>query len=195
MLEGLTGMAIFLTIAFMRVPLAFAMALVGFGGFAYKTNLAGASSMIAQVFYETGFQYTLAVIPLFVLMGSFIVRARITEELFDAAFAFFGHLKGGLAISTLAACAGFEAVCGSSVATSATFTKVAFSPMIRFNYRGGLRRGDDCRRRNAGHHDSALGDHDSLRCHDGEQHRQAVCRRRYSRARRSCADVHDRRCS
>ena len=138
MLEGLIGLAIFLTIAFMRVPLAFSMALVGFAGFAYKTNLPAASSMIAQVFYETGFQYTLSVIPLFVVMGNFIVRARITEELFDAAYAFFGHLKGGLAISTLAACAGFGAVCGSSVATSATFTKVAFSPMIRFSYRGGF---------------------------------------------------------
>lgn len=138
MIEGVVALAAFLLLAFLRIPLAFAMGLVGFAGIVHKIGWPGANSMVGQVFYETGFQYTLSVIPLFVVMGNLIVRARITEELFDAAYAFLGHFRGGLAISTVAASAGFGAVCGSSVATSATFAKVAFPPMQRFGYGGGF---------------------------------------------------------
>lgn len=138
MIEGIAALGAFLLLAFLRIPLAFAMGLVGFSGIVYKIGWLGASSTVGQVFYETGFQYTLSVIPLFVVMGNLIVRARITEELFDAAYAFFGHFRGGLAITTIAASAGFGAVCGSSVATSATFAKVAFPPMQRFNYSPGF---------------------------------------------------------
>jgi tripartite ATP-independent transporter DctM subunit len=141
MIEAIVGIGAFLALAFLRVPLAFAMGIVGFGGFAYKVNIHAASAMIAQVTYETGLQYSLSVIPLFILMGNFAVRARLTEELFDASYAFLGHLRGGLAMSTFAACAGFGAVCGSSVATSATFTKVAYPSMKKFGYSDGLAAG------------------------------------------------------
>ena len=134
MTEGLAGLAAFLALAFLRVPMAFAMGIVGFFGFAYKVNFAAAAAMIAQTTYETGLAYTLSVIPLFILMGNFVVRARMSEELYHAAYTFLGHKRGGLAMSTIVACAGFGAICGSSIATAATFAKVAYPPMRKFGY-------------------------------------------------------------
>ena len=141
MSEGLIGMGLFLVLALFRLPLAFAMAIVGFAGFAYKVGLVGASSMVAQLTYETGLNYSLAVIPLFVLMGNLAARAGLTRELFDAAYAMLGHKRGGLAMSTVAACAGFGAICGSSVATSATFARVAYPSMRRYGYSDSLAAG------------------------------------------------------
>lgn len=134
MIEALTGLAAFLALALMRIPMAFSMAIVGFVGFAYKINLGAAASMIAQITYETGLSYTLSVIPLFILMGNFVVRARMSEELFHVAHTFLGHRRGGLAMASIVACAGFGAICGSSVATAATFAKVAYPSMKKFGY-------------------------------------------------------------
>jgi C4-dicarboxylate transporter, DctM subunit len=139
--EALVGFAAFLALAFLRVPMAFAMGIVGFVGFAYKVNLNAAAAMIGQTTYETGLAYTLSVIPLFILMGNFVVRARMSEELYRAAYTFFGHLRGGLAMSTVIACAGFGAICGSSIATAATFTKVAYPSMRKFGYKDELAAG------------------------------------------------------
>lgn len=141
MIEALIGFAAFLTLAFLRVPMAFSMGIVGFVGFAYKVNFNAAAAMIGQTTYETGLAYTLSVIPLFILMGNFIVRARISEELYHAAYTFLGHLRGGLAMSTVIACAGFGAICGSSIATAATFTKVAYPSMRKFGYKDSLASG------------------------------------------------------
>ena len=141
MTEALVGFAAFLALAFLRVPMAFAMGIVGFVGFAYKVNLNAAAAMIGQTTYETGLAYTLSVIPLFILMGNFVVRARMSEELYRAAYTFFGHLRGGLAMSTVIACAGFGAICGSSIATAATFTKVAYPSMRKFGYKDELAAG------------------------------------------------------
>lgn len=141
MIEALVGFAAFLALAFLRVPMAFAMGIVGFVGFAYKVNLNAAAAMIGQTTYETGMNYTLSVIPLFILMGSFVVRARMSEELYRAAYTFIGHLRGGLAMSTVIACAGFGAICGSSIATAATFTKVAYPSMRKFGYKDSLAAG------------------------------------------------------
>jgi tripartite ATP-independent transporter DctM subunit len=135
MIEGLAGLAAFLALAFVRVPMAFAMGIVGFFGFAYKVNFAAAAAMIAQTTYETGLAYTLSVIPLFILMGNFVVRARMSEELYHAAYTFLGHRRGGLAMSTVVACAGFGAICGSSIATAATFAKVSYPPMRKYGYK------------------------------------------------------------
>ena len=134
MIETLVGFAAFLALAFLRVPMAFAMGIVGFSGVAYKLNWNVASAMIAQVTYETGLSYTLSVIPLFILMGTFVVRARLSDELYHAAYCFLGHLRGGLAMSTVVACAGFSAISGSSIATAATFTKVSYPSMRRYGY-------------------------------------------------------------
>src|SRR5690606_12838222 len=98
--------AIFI-LAIIRVPLAFAMAFVGFGGLMYMRGFHPALASVAQVVYETGFAYTLSVIPLFILMGNFVAKAGLAHELFSAAYAFIGHIRGGLAHATIIACAGF----------------------------------------------------------------------------------------
>ena len=90
---------------------------------------------------ETGFAYTLSVIPLFILMGNFVARAGLAHELFHAAYVFIGHLRGGLAHATIAACAGFGAICGSSIATAATMSKVAYPSMKRLGYSDSLSTG------------------------------------------------------
>jgi C4-dicarboxylate transporter DctM subunit len=141
MTEGLAGLAAFLVLALLRVPMAFAMGIVGFFGFAYKVNFAAASAMIAQTTYETGLAYTLSVIPLFILMGNFVVRARMSEELYRAAYTFLGHRRGGLAMSTIVASAAFGSICGSSIATAATFAKVAYPSMRKFGYKDTLAAG------------------------------------------------------
>ncbi len=142
MTEALAGLAAFLALAFfLRVPLAFAMGVVGFAGVAYKLNPGAAASLVAQVTYETGLAYTLSVVPLFILMGNFVVRSGMSDELYHAAYTFLGHRRGGLAMSTVVACAGFGAICGSSVATAATFTKVAYPSMRRFGYSDSLAAG------------------------------------------------------
>jgi tripartite ATP-independent transporter DctM subunit len=136
--EALLGFAAFLALAFLRVPMAFAMGIVGFAGFAYKVNFNAAASMLAQITYETGLAYTLSVIPLFILMGNFVVRARMSEELYHAAYTVLGHRRGGLAMSTIVACGGFGAICGSSIATAATFSKVAYPSMRKYGYKDSL---------------------------------------------------------
>ena len=141
MIEALAGFAAFLVLAFLRVPMAFAMGLVGFFGFAYKVNFNAAASMLAQTTYETGLAYTLSVIPLFILMGNFVVRARMSEELYHAAYTFLGHFRGGLAMSTVIASGGFGSICGSSIATAATFSKVAYPSMRRYRYKDSLSAG------------------------------------------------------
>jgi len=86
------------------------------------------------VIQETGFAYTLSVVPLFVLMGNFVARAGLAQELFEAAHSMIGHVKGGLAHATVLACAGFGAICGSSLATAATMSRVAYPSMKKLGY-------------------------------------------------------------
>ena len=141
MIEALLGFAAIFALAIMRVPLAFAMGLVGFAGIALTRGFDPALASTAQVVYETGFAYTLSVIPLFILMGNFVARAGLAHELFQAAYAFIGHLRGGLAHATVAACAGFGAICGSSIATAATMSKVAYPSMRKLGYSASLSTG------------------------------------------------------
>jgi C4-dicarboxylate transporter DctM subunit len=141
--EGLIGLAAMLVIAFLRVPIALAMGIVGIVGYAYMRdwNFTTAFAVAQTKIYETGRNYTLSVVPLFILMGNFVTRAGMSQELFRAAYAFIGHLKGGLAMATILACAGFGAICGSSIATAATMAKVAYPSMKRFGYSDGLATG------------------------------------------------------
>ena len=97
-------------------------------------NWTVAFAMAQTKIYETGRNYTLSVVPLFILMGNFVTRAGMSEELFRAAYAFIGHLRGGLAMATVWASAGFGGICGSSIATAATIAKVAYPSMKRFGY-------------------------------------------------------------
>jgi tripartite ATP-independent transporter DctM subunit len=136
MTEGVLGLCAMLVIAFLRVPIALAMGIVGIVGYAYMRdwNFTTAFAVAQTKIYETGRNYTLSVVPLFILMGNFVTRAGMSHELFRAAYAFVGHLKGGLAMATILACAGFGAICGSSIATAATMAKVAYPSMKRFGY-------------------------------------------------------------
>jgi tripartite ATP-independent transporter DctM subunit len=136
MTEGLCGLAAMLVLSLLRLPIAFSMAFVGAVGYAYMRdwNWTVALNMVQTNVYETGRNYTLSVVPLFILMGTFVARAGIAQELFRAAYAFFGHLRGGLAMATIVACAGFGSICGSSIATAATMAKVAYPSMKRFSY-------------------------------------------------------------
>ena len=136
MIEGLIGLTLMMAIAFLRVPISFAMAVVGICGYAYMRdwNWTVAFAMTQTKLYETGRNYTLSVVPLFILMGNFVTRAGMSQELFRAAYAFIGHLRGGLAMATIWASAGFGGICGSSIATTATFAKVAYPSMKRFGY-------------------------------------------------------------
>ncbi len=134
MTEALLGFSAIFGLALLRMPLAFSMGLVGIVGIGLTRGWDPALASTAQVVYETGFAYTLSVIPLFILMGNFVARAGLAHELFAAAEAFIGHFRGGLAHATVAACAGFGAICGSSIATAATMSKVAYPSMKKLGY-------------------------------------------------------------
>ena len=136
MAEALVGLMAMMVLAFMRIPIALAMGIVGVVGYAYMRDWSwgGALAMAQTKVYETGRNYTLSVVPLFILMGNFVTRAGMSQELFRTAYAFIGHRRGGLAMATIVGCAGFGAICGSSIATAATFAKVAYPSMKRFGY-------------------------------------------------------------
>ena len=141
MIEALLGFAAIFALALLRMPLAFSMGMVGIVGIGLTRGWAPALASTAQVVHETGFAYTLSVIPLFILMGNFVARAGLAHELFAAAYAFIGHFRGGLAHATVAACAGFGAICGSSIATAATMSKVAYPSMKKMGYSDSLATG------------------------------------------------------
>jgi C4-dicarboxylate transporter, DctM subunit len=141
MTEALIGFALVFALALIRLPLAFGMGLVGFGGLWWMRGLEPALASTAQTVVESGMAYTLSVVPLFILMGNFVARAGLAHELFRAAYTFIGHLRGGLAHATILACAGFGAICGSSIATAATMSKVAYPSMQRLGYSDSLSTG------------------------------------------------------
>jgi C4-dicarboxylate transporter, DctM subunit len=134
MTEALIGLAAMMLLSFMRVPIALSMGLVGFLGLWWMRGVGPSMASATTVVYESGFQYTLSVVPLFILMGNFVTRAGMSKELYRAAYTFVGHLRGGLAMATVLACAGFGAICGSSIATAATMTKVAYPSMRDHGY-------------------------------------------------------------
>ena len=141
MIEALIGFVAIFALALLRMPLAFSMGLGGIVGIGLTRGWDPALASTAQVVHETGFAYTLSVIPLFILMGNFVARAGLAHELFAAAYAFIGHFRGGLAHATVAACAGFGAICGSSIATAATMSKVAYPSMKKLGYSDSLATG------------------------------------------------------
>jgi C4-dicarboxylate transporter DctM subunit len=143
MTEGLLGFAAMFVLMALRMPIAVAMGLVGFVGLGLMRSWPAAMSSTAGEFTGIG-SYTLSVVPLFVLMGNFVTRAGMSRDLYQAAYAFIGHLRGGLAMSTIAACAGFGAICGSSIATTATMARVAMPEMDRFGYAPSFAAGSVC---------------------------------------------------
>ncbi|MEW6450344.1 MAG: TRAP transporter permease [Pseudomonadota bacterium] len=128
------GFITLFTLMLLRVPVGMAMGLVGVSGFAYLVGSGPAFKIVGHTSMRTVTDYTFGVIPMFLLMGAFVTNSGMSQELFRAANAFLGHRKGGLGIATIAACGGFAAISGSSVATAATFSTVAYPEMRRYGY-------------------------------------------------------------
>ena len=134
MLEALLGFAATFALMMLRVPIAISMGVVGLVGIGLMRSWPAAIASSTTEILDVA-KYTLSVVPLFVLMGNFVTRAGMSRELYRVAYTFIGHRRGGLAMSTIAACAGFGAICGSSIATTATMARVAMPEMRRFKYR------------------------------------------------------------
>lgn len=148
MSAALVGFSFLLLLILLRVPIALAMGLVGFFGFNFlqglsletlsEHNWTPSLSFSARRVATTALEYSLSVIPLFVLMGNVLARSKVSKEIYDAAHAFLGHRRGGLASATVVACGSFAAICGSSLATAATMSKVAIPEMRKFGYADSL---------------------------------------------------------
>ena len=131
---GLICLGLVLLLAFLRVPLGIALLTVSVGGITAINNFEVAATLLPMTLSEAAFSYELAVVPLFILMGNVLSRTGISADLFRAANAFLGGVRGGLALATMVTCAGFSAVCGSSFATAATMSKVAYPSMQKYGY-------------------------------------------------------------
>ena len=138
---GLIGIGLLVVLFMLRMPVAFAMALVGFVGFAYLTTPEAALSLLGRDVFDSFSSYPLSVIPMFILMGTFAFASGISQRLYKTAYAWIGHRSGGLTIATVFACAGFGAICGSSTATAATMGKIALPEMKKYNYDDALATG------------------------------------------------------
>lgn len=141
MIESMIGFGVLLALIFVRVPIAFAMALVGAVGFALLRDWNATWSMIGTIAFDKGQSYTLSVIPLFILMGNLLTISGVSHALYAAANHLLGRSRGGLAMASVVACGGFSAVCGSSLATAATMSKVAMPSMRRYGYAESLATG------------------------------------------------------
>lgn len=131
---ALLGFVSLFVLMLLRVPVGMAMGLVGVTGYSYIVGLGPALKLVGQTSMRTVTDYTFGVIPMFMLMGALVSVSGVSRELFKAANSMIGHLRGGLGVATVLACGGFAAICGSSVATAATFSAVAYPEMRRFNY-------------------------------------------------------------
>lgn len=138
---GLIGIVVLILVLFSGMPVAFTMVLVGFLGVSYLASGKAGLGALGTVPYSTVASYNYSVIPLFLLMGEFAFFSGLSQELYSTAYKWLGHLPGGLAMATIAGCAGFAAICGSSPATAATFGAVALPEMKRYNYDSGLATG------------------------------------------------------
>lgn len=134
MMVGITGLVVLLLLFATGIELGFAMALVGFVGFAYLSDFYSAINLVSRDVYDVITNYGYSVFPLFILMGQIGFNAGIAVRLYNAAHKFVGHIPGGLAMATVIGATGFKAICGSSAATSATFAGVAIPEMDRYGY-------------------------------------------------------------
>ncbi|WP_319764262.1 TRAP transporter large permease [Maridesulfovibrio sp.] len=132
---GILGiLCLLLVILVLRLPVGFAMGIIGFVGFAKVLNLKAAYGMLGTEIWNVFSSYGLTVIPLFILMGQICFYSGVNERLYKSAYAWMGHIRGGIAMATVLACAGFAAICGSNTATAATMSTVALPEMKKFNY-------------------------------------------------------------
>ncbi len=128
------GFVVLFVLMLLRVPVGMAMGLVGVTGFGYIVGGLPALKMVGQTSMRTVADYTFGIIPMFLVMGAVVSTSGMSRELFRAGNTFAGHFRGGLGIATIAACAGFAAISGSSVATAATFSTVAYPEMRQYRY-------------------------------------------------------------
>jgi tripartite ATP-independent transporter DctM subunit len=138
---AILGFVVLFALMFLRVPIGIAMGAVGVGGFAYLAAVNPALNLLAQSPMRVTTDWDLAIIPMFILMGAFATASGMSRELFHMSNAWLGHRRGGLAMATVAACAFFAAINGSSVATAATMTNVALPEMRRAGYAPGFATG------------------------------------------------------
>ena len=140
-LTAIVGLVCLFALLLGGVPIGIGMGIVGFFGFAFVVALKPAAAMLGQITYETALNNNLAVLPMFVLMGNLVSQSRLAAEMYDASNALLGRFRGGLAMATIGACAMFSAVCGSSLATAATMSRVAVPAMRRYHYADSLAAG------------------------------------------------------
>jgi tripartite ATP-independent transporter DctM subunit len=141
MLDGLIALALAMGLLLAGLPIAFALGVVAVTGLMLLRGPTAAWTMTTGHIFDLAQTHTFTVLPLFILMGNFIARARISHDLYAASNAFLGHYRGGLAMATIAACGGFSAVCGSSMATASTMSRVAMPPMRAHGYSDALAAG------------------------------------------------------
>ena len=180
MIPALFGFAAVLILVLLRMPIVFAMGLVGIIGYSYQTSVHAAVSMAARLIIDTSQDYGLSVVPLFILMGLFVNKGGLSHELYRVSYAFLGQFRGGLAMATIVACGGFSAICGSSLATAATMSKVAMPQMRKFGYSDQLSTASIAAGGHARHFDPAQRHFGDLRIIDRNQHRQIVHCRHYT---------------
>lgn len=135
---AITGFVVMLALMALRLPIGLAMLVVGSAGYIQLNGLEPFLNYIRTTPYQIFANYTLSVIPLFVLMGAFAERSGLAGDLFKAASAFIGHRRGGLGMAMIGACTGFGAICGSSVATTATFARAALPQLRGYRYDPGF---------------------------------------------------------
>ena len=138
---GVIGIVLLIILLFSNMPVSFVMAFLGFLGFCYVVKIDAGLNLVAKDFWEVFSSYGLTVVPLFTFMGQIAFHSGISRRLYDSAYILIGNRPGGMAMATVAACAGFSAVCGSTNATAATMATVAFPQMKRFKYDMGLATG------------------------------------------------------
>jgi len=138
---GIIGIIILVILLFSNMPVGYVMGFLGFIGFSYVVNLHAGLNLLAMDVWDVFSSYSLTVIPLFVFMGQIAFHAGISRRLYDSAYVLLGHRKGGLAMATVGACAGFSAISGSTNATAATMATVTLPEMKRYKYDSGLATG------------------------------------------------------
>ena len=138
---GVIGVLILIILLFSGMPVGFVMAWVGFIGFSYLTDLTSGLGLLARDVFDTFSSYGLTVVPLFIFMGQVSFFSGISRRLYDSAYVLMGSQRGGLAIATVAACAGFSAISGSTNAAAATMATVTVPEMKRHKYDMGLATG------------------------------------------------------
>jgi len=131
---GIIGIIILILLLYSKMPVGFAMGFLGLMGFSYVVNFEAGFNLLARDVWVVFSSYNLTVIPLFVFMGQIAFHAGISRRLYDSAYVLFGHRRGGLAMTTVGACAGFSAICGSTNATAATMATVTLPEMKRYGY-------------------------------------------------------------